>query len=99
MQIHFHDNDPKSIIAKIKDVMGDRQLGKMVTFDLSGNEMIVTISKLGTSSLHFTCSKVTDGCDFELTKEKIALAHKPLKGEVTAKIYKVIEKAGGIIKE
>ncbi len=99
MHIHFTDNDPNTVISKIKDVMGDRALSKMVSFDMSGNEMIVTISKLGTSSLHFTCSKGAQGCQFELTKEKIALAHKPLKGEVTAKIYKVIEKAGGVIKE
>ncbi len=99
MNIHFKDTDPNSIINKLKEVMGDRALSKMVSFDLAGNEMVVTISKLGTSSLHFNCTKLSDGCKFELTKEKIALAHKPLKSEVTSKIYKVIEKAGGVIKD
>ena len=53
--------------------------------------MVVTISKLGTSTLHFKCDKTDKGCHFALTKEKIAFAHRPLKGEVTDKIVKVID--------
>ena len=49
MNIHFTETDPKVVIEKLKDVMGDRQLSKMVAFDLLDNEMVVTISKLGTS--------------------------------------------------
>ncbi|WP_141735360.1 hypothetical protein [Oligoflexus tunisiensis] len=95
MQIQFSENDPQAVIQKLQDAMGGRQLAKMVNFDMSGNEMIVTISKLGTSTLHFKCDQTPQGCHFALTKEKIALAHRPLKGEVTEKIVKVIQRAGG----
>ena len=97
MNIQFPDKDPKTIISKLQDVMGDRQLSKMVQFEMVGNEMVVTISKLGTSTLHFKCTPGEKGCHFSLTKEKVALTHKPLKGEVTSKIVKVIEKAGGTV--
>ncbi len=97
MQIQFPDTDPKAVIQKLQDVMGGRQLSKMVSFDLTGGEMVVTISKLGTSSLHFKCEPNAKGCHFALTKEKIALTHRPLKGDVTDKIIKVIEKAGGLV--
>ena len=95
MQIQFSDNDPQSIVKKLEEAMGGRALSKMVNFDMSGNELIVTISKLGTSTLHFKCDQTPKGCHFALSKEKIALTHRPLKGEVTEKIVKVIQKAGG----
>ncbi|HYX33048.1 MAG TPA: hypothetical protein VE954_08020 [Oligoflexus sp.] len=95
MQIQFSDSDPQSVIKKLEDAMGGRQLGNMVQFGMSGNDMIVTISKLGTSTLTFKCDQTPKGCHFALTKEKIALTHRPLKGEVTDKIVKVIQKAGG----
>ncbi len=95
MQIQFSDNDPQAIVKKLEEAMGGRALAKMVNFDMSGNELIVTISKLGTSTLHFKCDQNAKGCHFALSKEKIALAHRALKGEVTEKIVKVIQKAGG----
>jgi hypothetical protein len=97
MQIQFPDHDPQVILSKLEEAMGGRQLAKMVHFDMNGSELVVTISKLGTSTLHFACDKTPKGCHFALSKEKIALAHRPLKGEVTEKIMKVIEKAGGQI--
>jgi hypothetical protein len=95
MQIQFPDLDPNAIIQKLQDALGGRELGKMVNFDMAGGEMVVTISKLGTSTLHFKLDKTPAGCHFALTKEKIALTHKALKNEVTSKIVKVIQKAGG----
>ncbi|MFY7928877.1 MAG: hypothetical protein ACOVS5_08385 [Oligoflexus sp.] len=97
MNIQFPDKDPQAIISRLQEIMGDRELGKMVQFEMVGGEMVVKISKLGTSTLHFTCTPGDKGCHFSLAKEKIALAHKPLKGEVTSKIIKVIEKAGGVV--
>ena len=97
MQIQFPDTDPQVIVEKLENAMTGRQLSKMVSFNMAGGEMVVTISKLGTSSLYFTCDKSATGCHFALIKEKIALAHRPLKSEVTEKIVKVIEKAGGLV--
>lgn len=97
MNIQFSDKDPKVVLKKLQDVLSQRELGKIVQFDLEGGDMVVTISKLGTSILTFRCDQNASGCQFSLTKEKIAFAHRPLRGEVTQKIMKVVEKAGGLI--
>lgn len=97
MNIFFPEQDLKSIVAKLQDALGDRKLGKIVNFDISGQDkLIVTLTKLGTSTLEFSLSKKDDsGSHYSLSKEKIALSHRALKGEVTEKIVKVIKKAGG----
>lgn len=99
MQISFEEKDPNKVIETIKSVMGGRQLSKMVTFEYTSDQLLVKISKLGTSTLTFDHVKSDQGTQFALSGEKIALSHKPMKGEVKAKIFKVIEKAGGIISE
>ena len=99
MNILFQEKDPSKIIAEIKKVMGTRQLAQMVDFTLVDGDLLVTISKLGKSTLSFKRQETTNGCQFKLEKEKIALAHKPLKNDVKGKILKVIERAGGEILE
>ena len=98
MEVTFPEKNLGTIVDKIKSALGGRELGKMVSFDHSGNEMVVTISKFGTSTLHFDCKETPNGCQLTLGKEKIAFAHKPLKNEVTEKIIKVIQQAGGSVK-
>ncbi len=95
MEVTFPEKNLGTIVEKIKTALGGRELGKMVSFDQNGQEMVVTISKFGTSTLTFNCASTADGCKLTLGKEKIALAHKPLKNEVTEKIIKVIQQAGG----
>lgn len=97
MNVKFPEKDLGVIIDKIKNALGGRELGKMVSFDQVGNEMIVTISKFGTSTLTFSNKSGTDGSQLKLEKEKIALTHRALKGEVTEKIVKVIQQAGGTV--
>lgn len=97
MDIKFPEKDLSVIIDKIKKALGGRELGKMVSFDHVGSEMIVTISKFGTSTLTFSTKPTADGSHLTLDKEKIALAHRALKGEVTDKIVKVIQQAGGTV--
>jgi hypothetical protein len=97
MDVKFPEKDLGVIIEKIKTALGGRELGKMVSFDQKGNEMIVTISKFGTSTLTFAKKASADGCHLKLENEKIAFAHKALKGEVTEKIVKVIQQAGGTV--
>ncbi|MBC7658490.1 MAG: hypothetical protein H7249_02150 [Chitinophagaceae bacterium] len=97
MEVKFPEKDLGVIIGKIKDALGGRELGKMVSFDQAGNEMIVTISKFGTSTLTFSTKQTATGSELTLDKEKIALAHRALKGEVTDKIVKVIQQAGGTV--
>lgn len=99
MKIFFAEKDPDKIMANLEEAMGKRALSKIVSFSLSGDTLTVKLSKLGTSTLEFHREVKEDGSEFVKTKEKIALSHKPLKGEVTEKIMKVIKKAGGKIDE
>ena len=99
MEVQFPEKDLNVIIGKLKEVMGDRELSKMVNFEKQSEGLLVTISKLGTSTLHFDCKQTPQGCHLTLSKEKIALAHRPLKNEVTNKIIKVIEQAGGKVSQ
>ena len=87
------------MIDTIKSVMGGRQLAKMVSFEYASKQLLVKISKLGTSTLIFDHVDSKEGAHFSLSGEKIALSHKPMKGEVKSKIFKVIEKAGGKVSE
>jgi hypothetical protein len=97
MKISFKDQDAKKILGQITGALGDRELGKMCKFDLEGQNLKVLISKLGTSELLFAGTKSASGWTFELTKEKIAFAHKPFKDEVVDKIIKVIQSVGGTV--
>ncbi|SMF21607.1 hypothetical protein [Pseudobacteriovorax antillogorgiicola] len=97
MKITFPESETKTVVDNLKDAMGERALSKIVSFEINGDDLTVTLSKLGKSTLHFSRQSASEGSTFTLTKEKIALAHKALKGEVTQKIIKVIEKAGGSV--
>lgn len=99
MEVQFAEKDLALIINKLKEVMGDRELSKMVSFDKQADGLLVTISKLGTSTLQFDLKPSSQGTHLTLAKEKIALAHRPLKNEVTNKIIKVIEQAGGKVSQ
>jgi len=97
MKIFFTEKSTDNIVNALTDAMGGRQLGKMVSFDVQSDQMIVTISKLGTSTLTFGRKETADGTEFNLSQEKIALTHRPMKNEVKDKILKVVQKAGGKI--
>ena len=95
MRILFSETDRQKVLQNIKDSLGQRKLAEMLAFDVSPGNLTVTISKLGTSVLSFTEKSVNAGLEYTLSGEKIALAHRAFKGEVTEKIIKIVEKAGG----
>lgn len=98
MHIQFKEKDPNKVLEAIRTAMGDRELGKIVSFDMDPSSLTVTISKLGKSTLTFLKKATDAGIELVLDNEKIAMTHKAFKGEVTDKILKIIEKAGGSIK-
>ena len=95
MKIYFEEKDTAKILNNVKSVMAGRKLGEIVSFDIVGNDLKVTISKLGTSTLLFAGQDKAAGTEFSLKEEKIAFIHKAFKDEVAGKIYKVVEQAGG----
>ena len=95
MKVFFEEKDRLKILENIKVAMGDRRLGELVKFSLDTGKLEVTISKLGTSVLHFSELETTLGLEYALKSEKIALTHKGFKDEIKEKIIHCIEKAGG----
>ncbi len=99
MKINFSDTDPQKILKNITDALGGRELANIVDFNFEGKDLIVTISKFGTSVLTFSNRAANNGLQYELTSEKIAFAHRAFKDEVKQKLFKVIQNAGGSVLE
>jgi len=97
MKFSFPQDDTTVITGKIMEQLGGRELGKMVQFMPTDSGLVVEIDKFGKSRLEFDRSEDGGNSIFELTKEKIALAHRAFKDEVSGKLRTVIEKAGGTI--
>lgn len=95
MKVYFEGKDRHKILENIKIAMGDRRLAELVQFSLDGGKLEVTISKLGTSVIHFSEQETGSGLEYALKSEKIALTHRSFKDEVREKIIHCLEKAGG----
>jgi hypothetical protein len=99
MKISFPKQEPKKIVTAIKKAMGDRALSEMVEFAIDKAQMVITISKLGTSTLTFDKEVDGDKILFTMVEEKIAFTHRAFKGEVTEALVKIVKKAGGTVEE
>ena len=95
MKVFFTEKDRDKVLASIRNAMGDRALGQIVSFNMSKGQLEVVIAKMGTSTLQFKEKEAASGLEYFLENEKIAFTHRAFKNEVTAKIVQVIEKAGG----
>ena len=97
MNIQFQESNPREILRALESALRQESLQNMVSFSLSDLELKVTISKLGKSHLFFSVDKQAEKTIFSFTKEKIALTHRALKGEVKKDIQQIVESAGGKI--
>ncbi|MEW5852479.1 MAG: hypothetical protein AB2A00_27070 [Myxococcota bacterium] len=95
MKAFFAGIKAKDIVDKVRGALQGRKLGEMSRLDVQGDRIVMTISKLGTSVLEFQTTERPDGTEVALVAEKLALAHRALRGEVKEKLAKVVEKAGG----
>jgi hypothetical protein len=83
-------------IKKIETALSGRDLGDITRFKLQGSELIVVFSKLGTTELKYKILTSGDGFRAELLSEKVALTHRPLKADITARLARVMEKEGAL---
>jgi hypothetical protein len=95
MKIHFTNTEPSVVVEGLKEALGGRKLGELLSIDLHGNDIHVTIRKMGTSTLQFSHSAKGPGHTWELTTEKLALTHRAFKGEVMDKLTKIVQQLGG----
>lgn len=97
MKVQFSLNSTESVAKVINEQLVGRKLGDLVKITADGSNLVLSISKLGTSTLVFAGTPKNNGIEFNLTSEKIAFAHKPMKEEFKEKLGKAIEQAGGKI--
>ena len=95
MKFRFPKQDGKEIVKAIEAALGGRSLADLVKFDSNATNLIVTISKLGTSTLTFSRAETGNEVEYSLKEEKIAFTHRAFKDDVTQKLMSVIAKAGG----
>ncbi len=97
MNFSFEDTTPQEVIQRLTDGLEDRGLGRLVNFDLSESELVVTIRKLGRSRLVFDVESGDHGHQFSLREQRIALAHRAFRSKVEALIKDVVDNIGGRI--
>lgn len=81
-------------VKRVEGSLQGRDLGEITKFQLQGQELKVIFSKLGTTELKYKIENRTDGFRADLVSEKIALTHRPLKSDITARLAKVMEREG-----
>ena len=97
MKAFFKGMDLAAIKTALETAMKGRRLGELTRLDVTGNRLSATISKMGTSTLVFEGASRDGGTELSLTQEKLALTHRPLRGEVKDKLSRVVEQAGGTV--
>lgn len=81
-------------IKKVTDSLSGRELGKIASINLSGQNVIITFNKLGKSEVTFSLDKTESGFKCAHKSEKIAFTHKALRGSIEEKFAKVLELNG-----
>lgn len=81
-------------VKRVETALQGRDLGDITKFALQGQELKVVFSKLGTTELKYKIENRTEGFRAELVSEKVALTHRPLKADITAKLARVMEREG-----
>lgn len=97
MKVQFPKQSNADIILALRKIMEGRSLGDLVSIEDQEGDLLLKISKLGTSTLTFTRTEGTDKVEYVLSSEKIAFAHKAFKDDVKEKLVQVIQKAGGTV--
>ncbi|MEY4066563.1 MAG: hypothetical protein RIR26_2771 [Pseudomonadota bacterium] len=91
-----HTHSIQDFIKKIETALAGRDLGDITRFKLQGTELLVVFSKLGTTELKYKIETTTEGFKASLLSEKVALTHRPLKADITARLARVMEKEGAV---
>lgn len=95
LKAFFPNASLPAIATRIRETLRGRRLGEIMELETSSGELVVRISKVGTTVLRFSAVNRDGGTECTLTEEKLALAHRPFRDEVKQKLRKVVEQAGG----
>lgn len=84
----------QEFVSQVEAALDGRDLGEITKFQLVGQELKVIFTKLGTTELTYKIENLSQGFRAQLSNEKIAFTHRPLKADITAKLAKVMEREG-----
>jgi hypothetical protein len=84
----------QDFVKKVEAALEGRDLGEIAKFKLQGTELLVMFSKLGTTELRYKIDPNGPGFKASLISEKVALTHRPLKADITARLARVMEREG-----
>lgn len=84
----------EEFVKKVETALFGRDLGEITRFKLQGTELLVVFSKLGTTELKYKIELTKSGFKASLVSEKVALTHRPLKADITARLARVMEREG-----
>jgi hypothetical protein len=81
-------------VEKLKAALAGREIAKIVSFRTAPEEITVIFSKLGTTEIKYQVVSKASGFVATLATEKVALAHRPFKSEIQAKLVSAMQKIG-----
>lgn len=86
---------PEAFTLRMREAMVGRALGSIATVTVACDELVLTVSRLGTSEVRFRTTPSGTGFRAVRSGEKIALPHRPFREEMERKLEGVVRKAGG----
>jgi hypothetical protein len=89
-----HSGSAYDFVKKVTDSLMGRELGKIASLSLSGENLIITFSKLGRSEVIFSLNKNENGFQCIHKSEKISFTHKAFRSDIEGKLSKVLELNG-----
>jgi len=96
-EFKIESSTPDQFSEKITRIMRGGELGKIASIKRINNEMIISFSKFGTSTMVYTLEEIGNGFKASLKKEKIAITHSLLKSEIESKLSVLMQRLGAII--
>jgi len=93
------DVSSQQFIDKVMQALAGRDLGKIATMSISGENMLMTFSKLGKSEVVFGITKEGAGFSCAHKSEKIAFTHKALRDGIESKLAQVLKSVGATVAE
>lgn len=91
---------PKSYaeaVDALKGYIKREKLSDIVAVKDEPSELIIKISKLGTSTLTFAVTEKDGTTEFLLIKENIAFSHKAYKSKIIKYVTDMVEQEGGSV--
>lgn len=91
------DANIQDFVQQVTTSLAGRELGKLASMNVAGQNLTIVFSKLGKSELVYSVEHLGRGFKCVHRSEKIALTHKPLRSEIESKLSKLLENSGASV--